>query len=122
VAGRVLLVEDDSVEAEALGLILSEEGYGVVRAANGREALAHLAAHPAPDLILLDMIMPVMDGWQFLRERKHSPESAGPPVLVITSTLVIGREWAVDHGCAGWLRKPVDADELLQEVRRCLNG
>jgi CheY-like chemotaxis protein len=119
VAGTVLLVDDDLVEGDALSLILTDEGYAVVRAANGREALGYLDEHPAPDLILLDMVMPVMDGWRFLTELKGTPQRTSP-VLVITSTLVIGREWAVDHECVGWLRKPVEAEELLREVRRCV--
>jgi CheY-like chemotaxis protein len=119
VTGTVLLVDDDSVEAEALRLILTDEGYAVVRAANGREALAYLTEHAAPDLILLDMVMPVMDGWHFLGKLKQMPELTRSPVLVITSTLVIGRDWALAHECAGWLRKPVETEELLREVRRC---
>jgi two-component system, chemotaxis family, chemotaxis protein CheY len=121
VGGKVLLVEDDSVQAEALSLILTDEGYSVVQVANGQEALAYLAQHLPPDLILLDMMMPVMDGWHFLGELRRTPRSAGSPVLVITSTLVIGSEWAAAHDCAGWLRKPVATEELLQEIRRCLS-
>ena len=120
-AETLLLVEDDAAEAEALSLILADEGYAVVRAANGEEALAYLAEHPAPNLILLDMIMPVLDGWHFLQEQKRSRHLARLPVLVITSTPVIGREWADDHGCAGCLRKPAEAEELLREIHRCLN-
>jgi CheY-like chemotaxis protein len=120
VAETLLLVEDDSAEAEALSLVLAAEGYGVARAADGQRALDYLAQRPAPDLILLDMIMPVMDGWHFLHEQKRTPQLARLPVLVMTATPAIGREWAEDHGCAGWLRKPAPTEQLLDEVQRCL--
>jgi CheY-like chemotaxis protein len=64
------------------------------------------------------MLMPVLDGWHLLgRLRQGGPH---PPVVVTTGTAVVGREWALDHGCAGCLRKPVGAEELLDEVRRVL--
>jgi CheY-like chemotaxis protein len=89
-----------------------------VPAANGEEALRLLAAGPAPDLILLDMLMPVLDGWHFLERLRQ--EATRPPVVVTTAAGVLSREWAEAHGCAGFVRKPVETDELLAEVRRCL--
>jgi CheY-like chemotaxis protein len=120
VADTLLLVEDDSAEAEALSLVLAAEGYTVARAADGEQALDYLAQRPAPDLIMLDMIMPGMDGWHFLHEHKRHPQLARLPVLVMTATPAIGREWAEDHGCAGWLSKPAPAEQLLDEIERCL--
>jgi CheY-like chemotaxis protein len=114
----LLVVEDDDVAREALAAVLRRAGYRVVPAANGEEALAALRAGPAPDLILLDMLMPVLDGWHFLDHFRQ--EAAQPPVVVTTATTILSREWAQDHGCAGLLHKPVEADELLHEVRRCL--
>jgi CheY-like chemotaxis protein len=114
----ILLVEDNDVSREGVAVVLTRAGYRVVPAANGEEALRLLRAGPPPDLILLDMLMPVLDGWHFLERLRR--ETARPPIIVTTSAGVLSLEWAQDHGCAGFLRKPVDTDELLAEVRRCL--
>jgi CheY-like chemotaxis protein len=114
----LLVVEDNDVSREGLAVVLRRAGYHVVPAANGEEALRLLKAGPPPDLILLDMLMPVLDGWHFLeRLRRKGP---CPPVIVTTAAGVLSLEWAQDHGCAGFLRKPVETDELLAEGRRCL--
>ena len=113
-------MEDNPIETEALALLLRAEGYSVIAAANGREALAHLAQGPAPGLIVLDMLMPVLDGWHFLEELKHWCPPITTPILVTTST-IISREWALAHGCAGFMRKPIEPDELVREIRHCLN-
>jgi CheY-like chemotaxis protein len=118
---KILVVEDDAVTREGLGVILERAGYEVALSANGHEALALLASGPPPDLILLDVFMPVMDGWQFLdRLKRQAPPPI--PVVVATAAAILTREWALDHGCKGFLRKPFEADELLAEVRRCLGG
>jgi len=117
----ILLVEDNAVESEALALILGDEGYSVVAVANGQDAIDYLARHCAPDLILLDMLMPVLDGWHFLAEVNHWEPPVPTPIIVTTST-VISREWALAHGCVGFLHKPVEPEEVAQEVRRCLNA
>jgi CheY-like chemotaxis protein len=114
----ILVVEDNDVAREGLAADLRRAGYAVATAADGAQALEALRAGPPPGLILLDMLMPVLDGWHFLgRLRQDGPH---PPVVVTTGTAVVGREWAQDHGCAGFLRKPVGAEDLLEEVRRCL--
>jgi CheY-like chemotaxis protein len=64
------------------------------------------------------MLMPVLDGWHFLERLRQ--EDARPPVVVTTAASILGRDWAEAHGCAGFVRKPVEAEELLEEVRRCL--
>jgi CheY-like chemotaxis protein len=114
----LLVVEDNDVAREGLAVILRRAGYRVLPAANGEEALAVLRAGPTPDLILLDMFMPVLDGWHFLERLRQ--QATQPPVVVTTAASILSREWAAAHGCAGLLRKPVGTDELLEEVRRCL--
>ena len=118
-SGTVLVVEDNDATCEVLALLLGREGYGVVLTANGEDALHHLRAGPRPDLILLDMLMPVLDGWHFLeRLRREGPE---PPVpVLITTGTILTRQWAEDHGCCGFVRKPIEPQALLEEVRRCL--
>jgi CheY-like chemotaxis protein len=71
-------------------------------------------------VILLDMLMPILDGWHFL-ERLRA-ESPTPPIPIILTTMltILGDEWAEAHGCAGIIRKPIDPDEMLVEIHRCL--
>jgi CheY-like chemotaxis protein len=116
---RLLVVEDNEKAREGLATILRREGYEAVLAANGQEALDLLRVGPPPDLIILDMLMPVLDGWHFLETLKRR----GPrplPNIVITTGTNITLEWALDHGCQGFLRKPIQTEALLAEVRRCL--
>jgi CheY-like chemotaxis protein len=115
----VLIVEDNDLARQTVADLLRREGYQVVEAANGREALTCLRDGPRPDLILLDMLMPVLDGWLFLRRwRREEPK---PPVpIVITTGTILTREWATDQGCQGFLRKPFDVEPLFAEIRRCL--
>jgi CheY-like chemotaxis protein len=115
----ILVVEDNHVAREGLAVILRQKCYGVVLAKDGEEALNLLRAVPRPDLILLDMLMPVLDGWHFLERLKH--EAPQPPIpIIITTGTNLTREWAETHGCQGFVRKPIDTEELLDEIRRCL--
>jgi CheY-like chemotaxis protein len=114
-ARHILVVEDNDPARRQFANALGREGYEVVALRDGRKALDYLATNPPPDLILLDMLMPVLDGWHFL-ERLPQPHA---PVVIATST-ILTPDWAESHGCAGFLRKPIEADELLAEVRRCL--
>jgi CheY-like chemotaxis protein len=109
---RILVVEDDPNANWQFTTALAGQGYDVVAVRDGQEALVFLAAYPPPpDLILLDLVMPVLDGWQFLDLRPH-PQV---PVIVATST-----DPPEPEGCAGFLHKPFETAELLAEVRRCL--
>jgi CheY-like chemotaxis protein len=118
---RLLIVEDNAATREGLRAFLQHAGYIVIEAANGQEALDCLERKTHPDLVLLDMLMPVMDGWRFLEElaRLNPPPSA--PVIITTSGITT-REWAVAHGAAGFVNKPIDPDELLREIKRCLRA
>jgi CheY-like chemotaxis protein len=115
----VLVVEDDASAREWLTALLRERGYRVEVAVNGRQALERLRAGPRPDLVLLDMLMPVLDGWLFLRILRREEKPPPVPIIVATGT-ILTREWAQDHDCQGFVRKPFDAEPLLGEVRRCL--
>jgi CheY-like chemotaxis protein len=117
-AKTLLVVEDNAVTREGLLAILRRSGYAVDLAGDGREALDYLDEHPPPDLILLDMLLPILDGWQFLEKLKKLHPQV--PVVVTTGTDAIGAEWAAAHGCAGFLRKPIELEPLLTEIRRCL--
>lgn len=110
--GTVLVVEDDERIRETLTELLEIEGYAVSAAANGQEALDRLE-HGRPDLILLDMLMPTMDGAEFLAAMRHDDALASIPVTVLSAS----RYDPALHD-APCLRKPVDLDELLDHVRR----
>jgi CheY-like chemotaxis protein len=109
----ILLVEDSPVVSGAMKMVLEWEGYRVACAANGREALDHLRHAERPAVILLDLNMPVMDGWEFREELKHNPALASIPVVAVS-----GVEDAGDLEAAGCIRKPFDPGELLEAVRQ----
>ena len=112
--GTILVVDDDRGAMEALSDILEYEGYHVQRAQNGLQALEYLqSTRPCPNLIVLDLLMPVMDGWEFRMRQKQNPDLAKIPVLVVTA---IGATAGID--AVSVLRKPVDIDALLRTVAR----
>jgi CheY-like chemotaxis protein len=116
---RVLIIEDDEDLAPVLSEALSEKGYRVEVARNGEEGLA--AAHrERPDLILLDLMMPVIAGWQFREAQLKVPELASIPVVLITAD---GRalEKAKELGTAGHLPKPISLLRLQAEIARVLS-
>jgi CheY-like chemotaxis protein len=118
-AARILVVEDNEAAREGLAFVLRREGFDVPLAADGQQALDLLRVGPHPDLIILDLVLPVLDGWQVLHRLRDEMHSA-VPVLVTTGT-VLPPPWAERHECEGFLRKPVEAGLLLEEIRRCLH-
>ena len=108
---RVLVIEDDFALGENLREILSEEGYEVHLARNGLEGLSEARRAP-PDVIALDLIMPVLDGWQFRAAQSTDPAIAHVPVLVLSST-----EDEVQPAAAGYFAKPFQVHGLLQAIR-----
>jgi len=116
----VLIVEDDADLREMMAQLLTLEGFNTAAVSNGREALQYLEGREAPEVILLDLMMPVMDGWEFRRRQKASPEMSRVPVIVL-SALDQGRAAGLDP--VAFLKKPLDFDRLLQLVREyCRNG
>jgi CheY-like chemotaxis protein len=112
----ILIVEDDFDIREALEQILEEEGYAVRGASNGSEALEIATSGPAPRLILLDLMMPVMNGWQFRSEQLKDARLAAVPVLVISADPDLQSK-AATLGVAGLLKKPISLDDLLSAVK-----
>jgi len=111
----ILVVEDDPDVRDALRLVLEQAGYGVVCAAEGREALDRLR-DCAPSLILLDLMLPVMDGFEFRVQQLQDPAIAGIPVIVFSCGADI-QEKVAPMRVAACLRKPVDVDALLDLIR-----
>ncbi len=116
---RVILVVDDDAELrEVLGEQLEHAGYRVLAAGDGADALACVRRGPAPSLILLDLDMPVMDGWSLLVERERHPELSAIPVLVLSGQRDVADRLAALH--VSVLVKPVAPDRLLSEVARAM--
>jgi signal transduction histidine kinase len=117
-SGRSLLVvEDDADIREALDGLLSMEGFRVAGCSNGREALDWLRASPRPDVIVLDLMMPVMDGWQFRVAQKHDPELATIPVVALSADAT-AKAAAIDADA--YLKKPVEYETLIDTIDRLL--
>lgn len=114
--GRVLLVEDDPALLEALASALEGQGHAVVRAGNGEEALARLRADPAIRLVVLDAVLPVMDGWALRDAMKGDPRWAGLPVVVISAYEDRLRERPIDS--AAFFPKPFPVEEFLRSIAR----
>ena len=111
--GRVLVIDDDRDLLQVLSAMLQACGYDVTAVPNGAKALEHLAQSDPPDLIVLDMMMPVMDGWQFRIEQRRDPRLAAIPVLVLSAD---STPKAVAVDADGFLQKPFDTPVLLRTV------
>lgn len=108
---QVVIVEDDDDSRRALTNVLEDEGFSVAPLSSCEAALDYLHGSPRPDLIVLDLMMPGMEGWEFRHVQKGTPELAGIPVISVSA---VGKLVDVDVT----LRKPVDYDELVQAVER----
>ncbi|MDB4937366.1 MAG: hypothetical protein JWP87_4338 [Labilithrix sp.] len=111
----VLVIEDDPDMRGLLVLMLEDRGHQVLAACDGREGL-DIAERSKPDLILLDMKMPVMDGWEFAR--RYREEERDPSPIVVMTAAEDPRTRAEEIGAAGWLGKPVELDVLYDTVKQ----
>ena len=115
----VMIIEDDPDIRAALADVIAEDGHDTVTAANGRDALEQMhAGNVSPCVIVLDLMMPVMDGWQFARGLREVAAWRGIPLVIVSAGDDIEEE-ARAIGARGHLRKPVDLDDLLATVLRC---
>jgi CheY-like chemotaxis protein len=113
----VLIVDDDPDLLDVTSFVIEDEGMAVETARNGEEALALLRTGRLPTLVLLDLMMPVMNGWEFLAAVANDPMLKGIPVVVLTAT-----EHAEVAGAREVLSKPMDLKELLRVVERYVRG
>jgi CheY-like chemotaxis protein len=111
----VLVVDDDQDIRDALCELLVEEGYRAVPAKNGEDALTYLGSGELPSVILLDLMMPVMDGWEFRRRQQNDPGVRGIPVVVITAA---GELRAQSIAVERVLAKPLQIDEVLEVLKK----
>ena len=114
---QILLVEDDRDIRSSVQEVLEDEGYAVATAENGRQALETLRSGAAPDLIILDLRMPVMDGWEFRAAQKSDSQLANIPVLAISAD---GSAKAEAIDAHAYLRKPLTTETLLDAVVRIM--
>jgi CheY-like chemotaxis protein len=109
----VFVVEDDADTRDMLGRFLELEGFTVELASNGKQALERLTSGVHPCVILLDLMMPIMDGWQFRRRQVQLREIAEIPVIVVSAA---GRDRMAEIDADAYLSKPVDLEQLLERV------
>ncbi|HNT24953.1 MAG TPA: response regulator [Anaerolineales bacterium] len=116
----ILLAEDNEVVREMLGERLKLHGFNVITVGNGLEAL-EFVRQQFPDLIMLDMSMPVMDGWRTARALEEDPLTRNIPVIAVTAHALIGdRQKAIQAGCDVYVTKPVDFPNLLRKIEELL--
>jgi two-component system cell cycle response regulator DivK len=113
---KILLVEDNPVNRRLAVFLLRSQGYQVVEATSAKEAFEVLQRQH-PDLIVMDIQLPGMDGLEVTRKLKAQPATASIPVVAVTSYAMKGdREKALAAGCAGYVTKPIDKNTFIQEV------
>ena len=113
---KILLVEDNELNRDMLSRRLTRRGYTVVVAEDGEQAL-DLARSERPDLVLMDMSLPGIDGWEATRRLRADPGIAGIRVIALTAHAMAGdRERALEAGCNDYDTKPVEMDRLLQKI------
>jgi two-component system, cell cycle response regulator DivK len=118
---KILLVEDNEMNRDMLARRLQRRGYGVLIAPDGAEGVAQAQAE-VPDLILMDMSLPVLDGWEATRRLKATPKTRSIPVIALTAHAMSGdREKAIEAGCDDYDTKPVEFNRLLAKIEALLN-
>jgi CheY-like chemotaxis protein len=118
---RIMVVEDDTIIRDVLTAALQDEGYDVHSAVQGQDALSQLRDWPA-DLIILDLMLPVMDGWTFLRERRRQNIAPGTPVLVLTAARQPLEPALREMGASLAIGKPFELDHLFRAMARLLDS
>lgn len=118
---KILLVEDNEMNRDMLSRRLIRKGYEVVVAVDG-QAGVELATSEGPDLILMDMSLPVIDGWEATRRLKGSPDTRGIPVIALTAhAMATDRENALKAGCDDYDTKPIDLQRLLGKIEALID-
>lgn len=117
---KILLVEDNEMNRDMLSRRLERRGYRVAIALDGEQGVS-MAGSEAPDLILMDMSLPALDGWEAARRLKAAPETRAIPIIALTAHAMVGdREKAIEAGCDDYDTKPVEFQRLLEKVEAIL--
>lgn len=113
---KVLVIEDNERNLYLVTFLLEKSGFQVVAARDGREGI-ELAGRTAPALILLDIQLPLLDGYAVARELKKNPALDGVPIVAVTSYAMMGdREKALEAGCTGYIEKPIDPETFVAQI------
>ena len=119
---KILLVEDNEMNRDMLSRRLLRNGYDVVIAVDGEGGLA-MAESEAPDLILMDMSLPILDGWEATRRLKAEAKTRAIPIIALTAHAMAGdREKALEAGCDDYDTKPIELPRLLGKIESLLQG
>jgi CheY-like chemotaxis protein len=119
---KILLVEDNEMNRDMLSRRLERKGFAVVMAEDGKSGVA-MATSEAPDLILLDMSLPLVDGWEVARQIKAGARTKGIPIIALTAHAMSGdRERALEAGCDEYDTKPVEFPRLLSKIEAILKA
>jgi two-component system, cell cycle response regulator DivK len=118
--GRILIIEDNVDNLDLVRFLLEQEDYEVIQARDGRRGM-DLAAAEHPDLILLDMSIPEVDGWKVARQLKDDPQTNSICIVALTAHILPGdRKKALDAGCDGFISKPLDIPNFVEQVSEYL--
>ncbi|HST62812.1 MAG TPA: response regulator [Longimicrobium sp.] len=119
---KILLVEDNEMNRDMLSRRLERKGYQVVLAVDGQEGV-EMATSQAPDLVLMDMSLPVLDGWEATRRLKAAPETRHIPVIALTAhAMSSDRDKALEAGCDEYDTKPIELPRLLGKIEALLGA
>jgi CheY-like chemotaxis protein len=117
---RILVVEDNAFNRDLIRRFLELEGFEALVAKDGAEGVARAAAE-LPDLVLMDMALPVVDGWEATRRIKAAAATAHIPIIALTAHAMVGdREKALEAGCDDYETKPLDIERLIQKIKALL--
>ena len=119
---KILVIEDNEQNMYLVTFILEKYGYQVIQARNGADGIV-AAKDNQPDMVLLDIQLPVMDGYAVARELRKNSELAGMRIVAITSYAMPGdRERALESGCMGYIEKPINPDTFIAQIEDYLNA
>ena len=116
---KILVVEDNDMNMQLVEFLLEEGGYDILKATSGEEALAITRDGSAPDLILMDIHLPGMDGLSVVRAMKSDPRTSGIPILALTAHAMRGdKDRFLEAGCDGYISKPIDVKTFLAAIEQ----
>jgi CheY-like chemotaxis protein len=122
VSAKILIIEDNEQNMYLLTFLLNRHGHQVFQACDGRQGI-ELAQKENPDLVLLDIQLPQMDGYAVAREIKAIQMLAGIPIVAVTSYAMVGdREKTIAAGCSGYIEKPINPDTFIEQISEFLPG
>ncbi len=121
-ARKILVVEDNDMNMQLVEFLLEEGGYDIVKATSGEEALAITRGEHAPDLILMDIHLPGMDGLSVVRAMKSDDRTSRVPILALTAHAMRGdKDRFLEAGCDGYISKPIDVKTFISAIEQYLN-